>query len=52
MSILVIIFMVLVVLGLISLERRLQLQLKNDERIIARLDILIKDLREQRDESA
>ncbi|CAM3443896.1 DUF4083 domain-containing protein [Paenibacillus lupini] len=51
MSILAIIFMVLVVLGLISLERRLQLQLKNDERIIARLDILINDLRKQRDEN-
>lgn len=51
MSILAIIFMVLVVLGLISLERRLQLQLKNDERIIARLDILINDLQKQRDEN-
>ncbi|SFD81421.1 hypothetical protein SAMN05216378_1545 [Paenibacillus catalpae] len=52
MVIIIIIFMVIVIMGIISLEHKLKEKLRNDERIIARLDILINDLRAERKENA
>jgi hypothetical protein len=45
------IFMVIVILGLISLERKLQSQLKNDEKIINRLDLILKEIKNNREEN-
>jgi|GEM_PF-4232174 hypothetical protein len=52
MVIIIIIFMVIVIMGIISVEHKLRQQLNNDERIIARLDILINDLKAQRKENS
>lgn len=51
MNVTLIIFMVLVIWGIISLEHKLKKKLNNDERIIARLDILINDLKASRQEN-
>lgn len=38
-------FMIFVILGFIGIERKLQSKLKNDERIINRLDLILKEIK-------
>ncbi len=45
-----VIFMIFVMLGLISIERKLQSKLKNDERIINRLDLILKEISNKKQE--
>ena len=39
-----VIFMIFVMLGMVSIESKLRFKLKNDERIINRLDLILKEL--------
>ncbi len=41
----IVLFMILVIIGLASIHHELRNRTKNDERIINRLDLIIKDLR-------
>ena len=41
-------FMVFVILGFISLERKLQSHLRNDEKMINRLDLILKEIKNSR----
>lgn len=48
MDFLYILFMILVVIGIASIAHSLRKMLKNDERIIERLDLLWKEIKEMK----
>ncbi|MCS7463338.1 hypothetical protein N0M98_24760 [Paenibacillus doosanensis] len=51
MLIIVIVLLLVIFITLISMENKLRLKLKNDERIIERLDVLINRTLEKKKES-
>ncbi|MFD0673778.1 hypothetical protein [Cohnella sp. GCM10027633] len=50
MAIIWVVFMVFVIVGLIGIEQKQKARLKNDERIITRLDLIIKEINSKKQE--